>query len=80
MARANQTRLPNIASSIEQLDAVQATLIGLVLTDVPTRGGAYKYGYTYGATPETKSGPFSRFRRKPKHKAIETVLDPNAEG
>lgn len=80
VARANQTRLPNIASSIEQLDAVQATLIGLVLTDVPTRGGAYKYGYTYGATPETKSGPFSRFRRKPKHKAIETVLDPNAEG
>ena len=79
-ARANQTRLPNIVSAIEQLDAVQATLIGLVLTDVPTRGGAYKYGYTYGATPETKSGLFSRFRRKPKHKAIETVLDPNAEG
>ncbi|ETD30524.1 polysaccharide biosynthesis tyrosine autokinase [Williamsia sp. D3] len=80
VARANQTRLPNIASSIEQLDAVQSTLIGLILTDVPTRGGAYKYGYTYAATPETKSGPFSRFRRKPKHKAIETVLDPNAEG
>lgn len=80
VARANQTRLPSIASSIEQLDAVQATLIGLVLTDVPTRGGAYKYGYYYGGTSQTTSGPFSRFRKKPKHKAIETVLDPNVDG
>lgn len=80
VARANQTRLPSIVSSIEQLDAVQATLIGLVLTDVPTRGGAYKYGYYYGGTPETESGPFSRFRRKRKHQAIDTVLDSNADG
>ena len=77
VARANQSRIPDIAASIEQLEAVQAKLIGVVLTDVPTRGGAYKYGYYYSSTDVMKKpGFFSRFGKKaPKHQDIETVLE-----
>ena len=77
VARANQSRIPDIAASIEQLEAVQAKLIGVVLTDVPTRGGAYKYGYYYSSTDVMKKpGFFSRFGKKaPKHQDIEAVLE-----
>lgn len=77
VARANQSRIPDIAASIEQLEAVQARLIGVVLTDVPTRGGAYKYGYYYSSTDVMKKpGFFSRFGKKaPKHQDIEAVLE-----
>ncbi|PHV65374.1 polysaccharide biosynthesis tyrosine autokinase [Williamsia muralis] len=77
VARANQSRIPDVAASIEQLEAVQAKLIGVVLTDVPTRGGAYKYGYYYSSTDVMKKpGFFSRFGKKdPKHQDIEAVLE-----
>jgi capsular exopolysaccharide synthesis family protein len=77
VARANQSRIPDIAACIEQLEAVQANLIGVVLTDVPTRGGAYKYGYYYSSTDVMKKpGFFSRFGKKaPKHQDIEAVLE-----
>ncbi|MDV7132529.1 polysaccharide biosynthesis tyrosine autokinase [Williamsia muralis] len=77
VARANQSRIPDVAACIEQLEAVQAKLIGVVLTDVPTRGGAYKYGYYYSSTDVMKKpGFFSRFGKKaPKHQDIEAVLE-----
>ena len=77
VARASQTRIPDLIASVEQLDAVQAPLIGVVMTDVPTRGGAYKYGYYYSSTDVMKKpGFFSRFGKKaPKHQDIETVLE-----
>ena len=80
VARANQTRLPDIAASVEQLAAVQASLIGVVLTDVPTRGGAYKYGYHYSTTPIAKTSLFTMFGKKPQHQEIETVLEPVTSG
>jgi capsular exopolysaccharide synthesis family protein len=78
VARSNQTRVPDIATAIGQIEAVQAPLIGLVLTDVPSRGGAYKYGYYYTSTVETaETSKFGRiFKRKQKHQEIETVLEP----
>jgi capsular exopolysaccharide synthesis family protein len=77
VARANQSRLPDIAAAIEQLDTVGTTLIGLVLTDMPTRGGVYKYGYYYGSRDVAKQpGMFSRFRSGPKHQDIEAALEP----
>jgi capsular exopolysaccharide synthesis family protein len=77
VARANQSRLPDIAAAIEQLDAVQAKLIGVVLTDMPTRGGAYKYGYYYSSSDIVKKpGFFGRFRKAPKHQDIEAALEP----
>jgi capsular exopolysaccharide synthesis family protein len=77
VARANQTRLPDIAATIEQLEAVQSTLIGIVLTDMPTRGGAYKYGYYYSSSDIVKKpGFFGRFRKGPKHQDIEAALEP----
>jgi capsular exopolysaccharide synthesis family protein len=77
VARANQSRLPDIAASVEQVQAVQAKLIGVVLTDVPTRGGAYKYGYYYGSRDVAKQpGMFHRFRKAPRHQDIESALEP----
>ncbi|PZU03379.1 MAG: protein tyrosine kinase [Gordonia sp. (in: high G+C Gram-positive bacteria)] len=77
VARANQSRIPDVTASIDQLEAVQAKLVGVVLTDVPTRGGAYKYGYYYSSTDVMrKPGFFSRFGKKtPKHQDIEAVLE-----
>ncbi len=80
VARANQSRLPDVAASIEQLEAVNADLIGVVLTDVPTRGGAYKYGYYYTSSDVLKNqrvgGLFGRKRNK--HQNIEVALEPTS--
>ncbi|PYE20203.1 capsular exopolysaccharide synthesis family protein [Williamsia limnetica] len=79
VARANQTRLPDVAAAVEQLRAVQADLVGVVLTDVPTRGGAYKYGYYYTSSDVMKKpGFFSRFGKKKihQHQNIESALEP----
>ncbi|WP_246833310.1 polysaccharide biosynthesis tyrosine autokinase [Williamsia sp. 1138] len=79
VARANQSRVPDVSAAIEQLEAVQATLVGVVLTDVPTRGGAYKYGYYYTSSDVVKKpGFFSRFgKTKPhQHQNIEVALEP----
>jgi Mrp family chromosome partitioning ATPase len=77
VARANQSRLPDIAAAIEQLENVQTTLIGVVLTDMPTRGGAYKYGYYYSSSDIVKKpGFFGRFRKTARHQDIEAALEP----
>ncbi|MBA4022766.1 MAG: protein tyrosine kinase [Gordonia sp.] len=79
VARANQSRIPDVAAAIEQLEAVQATLVGVVLTDLPTRGGAYKYGYYYTSSDVMKKpGFFSRFGKKKahQHQNIETAIEP----
>lgn len=79
VARANQSRLPDVTAAIEQLGAVQTSLVGVVLTDVPTRGGAYKYGYYYTSSDViTKPGFFSRFGKKKthEHQNIETAIEP----
>lgn len=79
VARANQSRLPDVAAAIEQLAAVQAELVGVVLTDVPTRGGAYKYGYYYTSSDVMKKpGFFSRFSKTKTHdhQDIEVALEP----
>ncbi|MCZ4551791.1 polysaccharide biosynthesis tyrosine autokinase [Gordonia rubripertincta] len=79
VARANQSRIPDVSAAIEQLEAVQATLVGVVLTDVPTRGGAYKYGYYYTSSDVMKKpGFFSRFGKKNshQHQNIETAIEP----
>jgi capsular exopolysaccharide synthesis family protein len=77
VVRSNQSRIPDIVASIEQLDAVQASLIGIVLTDVSVRGGAYKYGYYYGSTDvPVKSGLLGRFKKGPKHQDIDVALEP----
>ena len=77
VARSNQTRLPDITAAIDQVNAVQAPLIGVVLTDVPSRGGAYKYGYYYSSTVAAKPGRFGKlFARNARHQQIETVLEP----
>jgi succinoglycan biosynthesis transport protein ExoP len=76
VARANKTRVPDVAASLEQLNAVQAEVIGIVVTDVPTRGGSYKYGYYYSsAVPQAAKGGV--LKRAPKHRNIETVLEPS---
>lgn len=79
VARVNQSRVPDVAAAIEQLDAVQTKLIGIVLTDVPTRGGAYKYGYYYTSSDVMKKpGFFSRFGKKKvhQHQNIEVAIEP----
>ena len=78
VARANQSRGPDVVASINVLEAVQAKLIGVVLTDVPTRGGAYKYGYYNTSSDiQKKAGLFSRIGKgAPKHQDIEAALDP----
>jgi capsular exopolysaccharide synthesis family protein len=48
MARAGQTKRDQLAHAIGALADVGATLLGAVLTMVPTRGaGSYSYKYTY---------------------------------
>jgi capsular exopolysaccharide synthesis family protein len=78
VARSNQSRLPEIGAAVDQVAAVQTPLIGVVLTDVPSRGGAYKYGYYYSSTvAASKPSKFGRlFKQNPKHKEIETILEP----
>jgi Mrp family chromosome partitioning ATPase len=79
VARANQSRVPDVSAAIEQLEAVQATLVGVVLTDVPTRGGAYKYGYYYTSSDVMKKpGFWSRFSKNKvhEHQNIESALEP----
>ncbi|ORM36077.1 polysaccharide biosynthesis tyrosine autokinase [Williamsia sp. 1135] len=79
VARANQSRVPDIGAAIEQLEAVQATLMGVVLTDVPTTGGAYKYGYYYTSSDVVKKPKFwSRIGKKKahQHQNIEVALEP----
>lgn len=78
VVRANQSRVPDLHSVTTQLEAVKTTLVGVVLTDVPTRGGAYKYGYYYTSTDVMKKPGFlSRFGKKPhKHQDIEVALEP----
>lgn len=78
VARANQSRVPDIHSAIAQLEAGQTALVGVVLTDVPTRGGAYKYGYYYTSSDVVKKpGFFNRPGRKAhKHQDIEVALEP----
>lgn len=83
VARANQSRVPDVVSAIEQIAAVQAELVGVVLTDLPTRGGAYKYGYYYTSSDVMKKpGFFGRIfgGKGHKHQNIEAALEPVSTG
>ena len=58
MARFGQTKREQLAHAVGCLADVGATLLGAVLTIVPTRGGSYSYNYSYyGETRSSRTPP-----------------------
>lgn len=59
--RVGKVRHEQIRRALEALRAVDAAVLGCVLTMAPTRGhGSYAYGYGYGYSPRDSSKPMLR--------------------
>lgn len=63
MARAGQTKREQLSHAVGALTDVGASILGAVLTMVPSRGaGSYSYKYSYSTYGSTDSSPASRHR------------------
>lgn len=72
MARAGQTKREQLSHAVGALTDVGASILGAVLTMVPSRGaGSYSYKYSYSTYGSTDSSPGQR------HRATEGTAGPS---